>query len=59
MNCLKCEQKMEKGALAGEGAYWNDQGFLESLQPKNWFGAQKVTAWKCTNCGYIELQVEK
>jgi predicted nucleic-acid-binding Zn-ribbon protein len=62
MTCPKCKGQMESGYVRD---YWGETG--NSMSPANWspagskphflsYGKQtKITADRCTNCGYLEL----
>lgn len=59
--CKDCNIAMISGTLAGEGAYWRplDAVPMQSLlRPKSLMGSHAVTAFKCPNCGKLELFIE-
>jgi hypothetical protein len=52
---------MEKGTLSGDGNIWLKSGFRAKILKATYLGLANpyVYAWKCSNCGKIELYAEK
>jgi predicted RNA-binding Zn-ribbon protein involved in translation (DUF1610 family) len=61
MKCPNCGGEMEKGTLSGNGNIWLKPGFRAKILKATYLGLANpyVYAWKCSNCGKIELYAEK
>lgn len=63
MKCPNCKNEMEKGILASDGRGWFSENSKIAKIKKNWFFGggepvgEKVTAFRCSSCGKIELQI--
>lgn len=61
MKCQNCGGEMEKGTLSDNGNIWLKPGFRAKILKATYLGLANpyVYAWKCSNCGKIELYAEK
>lgn len=61
MKCENCKIEMIEGSLFSNGQVWIDRSRMTKIG--RWFlnpsGKNTVVAWKCGNCGKIDLRVEK
>jgi len=63
MKCTRCDSETEKGVMTGDGRHWfglkSKRGkMVASKFVTPGFGATEVWAYKCTNCGAIDLSTK-
>jgi len=51
--CPKCSGEMEKGYLDGAWVWRKGENYFQIGRGK------RIWAYRCKNCGYVELYVEK
>ena len=58
MKCPKCGGEMEEGVIEGIIWYGGKLGKLSKWATSGFGLGKKVSAWRCFNCGKIELYSE-
>jgi hypothetical protein len=61
MKCPNDQTEMEKGVIMARGAgkvEWFDENQKPSLTTMFWKDGSKLVAYKCPNCGKVELQAQ-